>query len=64
MRTDFAIGQRVASLPGLHWMPVQRAGTVLDINPVLVIVLLDPTSRWPRGERKAFTRKNIIPVEG
>jgi hypothetical protein len=64
MATDFTIGQRVASRPGLHWMPTQRAGTVIDVNQALVIVLLDPTPRWPRGERKAFTRKNIIPVEG
>lgn len=62
MATDFPVGQRVASRPGLHWMPAQRLGRAVDVNPALVIVLLDATPHRPRGERKAFLRKNLLPM--
>jgi hypothetical protein len=63
MRPDFTIGQRVASRPGLHWMPVQRFGRVADVNPALIIVQLDGTPHRPHGERKAFLRKNLLPAK-
>jgi hypothetical protein len=60
MRTaDFTVGQRVISAPGLHWMPTQRTGTVLEVNRALVLVRLDPTPRRPQGERKSFLRRNL-----
>jgi hypothetical protein len=61
--TDFTVGQRVISAPGLHSMAIQRAGTVLEVNRALIIVLLDPTPCRPHGERKSFLRRNLQPCQ-
>lgn len=60
---DFTIGQRVKSAPGLSWMPIQRSGTVIETNHTLIIVLLDGTPHRPRGERRSFLRKNLVPAD-
>lgn len=65
--SDFTVGQRVISAPGLHWLPQRVLGTVIDVNAAMVIVYLDhPNKRsGSRDKRRlAFTRKNILPLEG
>jgi hypothetical protein len=63
--TSFTVGQRVISAPGLHWMPVQRRGTViLDNGHDGVVVLLDaPLNPYSKGQRKFFLYRNILPLE-
>jgi hypothetical protein len=60
--TDFAIGQRVTSVPGLHWLKQRVTGTVIEANPSVVIVLLDfpnPRSGSRCKRRLSFSRKNL-----
>jgi hypothetical protein len=59
---DFTIGQRVTSVPGLHWLKQRVTGTVIDVNASCIIVLLDfPCSRsGSRDKRRlSFSRKNL-----
>jgi hypothetical protein len=60
----YAEGDRVVSVPGLHWMPIQRAGTViLDNGHDGVVVLLDaPLNPYSKGQRKFFLYRNIRPL--
>lgn len=61
--SDFAIGQRVISAPGLLWLKQRVTGTVIEANSSVVIVLLDyPNARsGSRCKRRlSFSRKNLV----
>lgn len=63
----FAEGDRVVSAPGLHWLPVQRRGTVLLDNghDGCVVYLDHPCPRSGSGDKRRmfFTYRNIQPLQ-
>ena len=66
--SDFTIGQRVTSVPGLHRLKQRVTGTVIDVNASCIIVLLDypnsrSGSRSSGNRRLSFNRRNLRPAE-